>query len=123
MAPWLASPPQIGRQAAPIGRALEVMNIKDGGDAGGESAINLAIARRTRTLLLRHGYRVAMTRTGPVFRYGNGGNIARAQFCNRRHSALLLRIHAHASPTTSLPGIKTLCAPLHARWTDDSSPR
>ena len=44
----------------------------------------LAIARKTRTLLLRRGYRVAMTRTGPVFRYGTGGNVARAQFCNRR---------------------------------------
>src|SRR5438046_6157093 len=119
MAPWLASPPQIGRQAAPIGRALEVMNIKDGGGAGGEAAVNLAIARRTRTLLLRHGYRVAMTRTGPFFRYGNGGNIARAQFCNRRHSALMLRIHADGSTNTSLHGFQTLYPALHNGWTDD----
>jgi N-acetylmuramoyl-L-alanine amidase len=58
--------------------------------------------------LLARGYRVAMTRTGPVFRYGNGGNIARAQFCNRRHAALMLRIHADGSTNTSLHGFQTL---------------
>ena len=61
-----------------------------------------------------------MTRTGPVFRYGNGGNIARAQFCNRRHAALMLRIHADGSTNTSLHGFQTLLPRLaHKGWTDD----
>ena len=117
--PGHGTPPAIGRQTEPIGPGSDVLKIKDGGGAGGEAAVNLAIARRTRTLLLRHGYRVAMTRTGPVFRYGNGGNIARAQFCNRRHSALMLRIHADGSTNTSLHGFQTLYPALHNGWTDD----
>jgi N-acetylmuramoyl-L-alanine amidase len=96
-----------------------VLKIKDGGGAAGEAVVNLAIAKRTRTLLLRRGYRVAMTRTGAVFRYGNGGNIARAQFCNRRHAALMLRIHADGSPNTSLHGFQTLFPAWHKGWTDD----
>jgi N-acetylmuramoyl-L-alanine amidase len=95
------------------------MKIKDGGGASGEAAVALAIARKTRTLLLRRGYRVAMTRTGPVFRYGNGGNIARAQFCNRRHAALMIRIHADGSANTALHGFQTLYPAWHSGWTDD----
>ena len=60
-----------------------------------------------------------MTLTGPVFRYGNGGNIARAQFCNRRHAALMLRIHADGSTNTSLHGFQTLYPAWHKGWTDD----
>jgi N-acetylmuramoyl-L-alanine amidase len=60
-----------------------------------------------------------MTRTGPVFRYGNGGNIARAQFCNHRHAALMLRIHADGSTNTSLHGFQTLYPAWHKSWTDD----
>ncbi len=56
----------------------------------------LAIAFKTRTLLLHRGYRVAMTRTTTGYR---GGNIARAQFCNVRHAALMIRIHADGSRT------------------------
>jgi N-acetylmuramoyl-L-alanine amidase len=76
----------------------------------------LAIARRTRTLLLRHGYRVAMTRTVSTFR---GGNIERAQFCNRRRAALMLRIHADGSSDPSRRGVSTLAPALHRGWTDD----
>jgi N-acetylmuramoyl-L-alanine amidase len=68
---------------------------------------------------VRRGYRVAMTRTGPTFRYGNGGNIARAQFCNRRGAALMLRIHADGSTNRSLHGISTLYPAWHRGWTDD----
>jgi N-acetylmuramoyl-L-alanine amidase len=95
------------------------MKIKDGGGAPGEAAVALAIALRTRTLLLARGYRVAMTRTGPVFRGGNGGNIARAQFCNRRHAALMVRIHADGSGDRSLHGVTTLVPAWHRGWTDD----
>ena len=117
--PGHGTPPAIGRQTEPIGPGSPVLKIKDGGGAAGEAAFNLAVARRTRTLLLRRGYRVAMTRTGPVFRYGSGGNVARAEFCNRRHAALMLRIHADGSTNTSLHGFQTLYPALHKSWTDD----
>ena len=117
--PGHGTPPAIGRQAEPIGPGSSVLKIKDGGGAPGEAAVALAIARRTRTLLIRRGYRVAMTRTGAVFRYGNGGNVARAQFCNRRHGALMLRIHADGSTNTSLHGFSTLYPAWHKSWTDD----
>src|SRR5213083_1526048 len=89
--PGHGTPPVIGRQTEPIGPGSRVYKIKDGGGAPGEAVVNLAIAYKTRALLLRRGYRVAMTRTGPVFHYGNGGNIARAQFCNRHAASLMLR--------------------------------
>jgi N-acetylmuramoyl-L-alanine amidase len=117
--PGHGTPPAIGRQAEPIGPGSGVLKIKDGGGAAGEAVVNLAIAKKTRTLLLARGYRVAMTRTGPVFHYGNGGNIARAQFCNRRHAALMLRIHADGSTNTSLHGFQTLYPGWHKGWTDD----
>src|SRR5213079_781465 len=117
--PGHGTPPAIGRQTEPIGPGSDVLKIKDGGGASGEAAVALAIARRTRTLLLRRGYRVAMTRTGPVFRYGNGGNIARAQFCNRHAASLMLRIHADGSTNTSLHGFQTLYPARHTGWTDD----
>jgi N-acetylmuramoyl-L-alanine amidase len=117
--PGHGTPPAIGRQTEPIGPGSHVLKIKDGGGAAGEAAFNLAVARRTRTLLLRRGYRVAMTRTGAVFRYGTGGNIARAEFCNRRHAALMLRIHADGSTNTSLHGFQTLYPALRKGWTDD----
>jgi N-acetylmuramoyl-L-alanine amidase len=117
--PGHGTPPAIGRQTEPIGPHSSVLKIKDGGGAGGEAAVALAIAKRTRTLLLRRGYRVAMTRTGPVFRYGNGGNIARAEFCNRRHASLMIRIHADGSTDRTLRGFSTLYPAWHRGWTDD----
>jgi N-acetylmuramoyl-L-alanine amidase len=117
--PGHGTPPAIGRQTEPIGPGSNVRKIKDGGGASGEAPVALAIAKKTRTLLLRHGYRVAMTRTGPTFRYGNGGNVARAQFCNRRHAALVIRIHADGSTDTSRHGLSTLYPAWHRGWTDD----
>ena len=61
-----------------------------------------------------------MTRTGPTIQLGNGdGNIARAQFCNRRHAALMVRIHADGSGDRSLHGVSTLVPAWHRGWTDD----
>src|SRR5438105_5033445 len=117
--PGHGTPPAIGAQTEPIGPGSHVLKIKDGGGAAGEAEVNLAIALRTRTLLLRAGYRVAMTRTGPTFRYGNGGNIARAQFCNVRHAALMLRIHADGSTDHRQHGAFTLFPAFHRGWTDD----
>ena len=117
--PGHGTPPAIGAQTEPIGPGSHVMKIKDGGGAPGEAAVALAIAWKTRALLVRRGYRVAMTRTGPTFRYGNGGNIARAEFCNRRHAALMLRIHADGSADASRHGVSTLFPAWHRGWTDD----
>jgi N-acetylmuramoyl-L-alanine amidase len=118
--PGHGTPPAIGRQLEPIGPGSRTLKIKDGGGAAGEAPVALAIALRARRLLLARGYRVAMTRTGPTIRLGDGdGNIARAEFCNRRHAALMVRIHADGSPVTSLHGVSTLVPAWHRGWTDD----
>lgn len=108
--------PAVGRQTEPIGPGSTERKIKDGGGTSGEAPVALAIARRTRALLARDGYRVAMTRTGPTYA---GGNIERARFCNVRQAALMIRIHADGSTASSLNGIKTLVPALHRGWTDD----
>jgi N-acetylmuramoyl-L-alanine amidase len=118
--PGHGTPPAIGRQVEPIGPGSRVLKIKDGGGAHGEAAVVLAIANRLRKVLVARGYRVAMTRTGPTIRLGGGnGNIARARFCNRRHAALMVRIHADGSSDTSLRGVSTLVPAWHRGWTDD----
>ena len=113
------TPPAIGAQVEPIGPGSRTMKIKDGGGASGEAEIVLAIALRTRALLLARGYRVAMTRTGRTFSYGTGGNIARARFCNVRHAALMVRIHADGSTRPASRGISTLYPARRPGWTDD----
>ena len=108
--------PAVGRQTEPIGPGSSVRKIKDGGGAPGEAPVALAIALRTRALLQRDGYRVAMTRTGPTYA---GGSIARARFCNIRNAALMVRIHADGSSDSSQHGVKTLVPAFHRGWTDD----
>ena len=118
--PGHGTPPAVGRQLEPMGPGSRTLKIKDGGGAAGEAAVALAIARRARRLLLGRGYRVAMTRTGPTIHLGEGnGNIARARFCNRRHAALIVRIHADGSTVRSLHGVSTLVPAWHRGWTDD----
>ena len=117
--PGHGTPPAIGAQREPIGPGSKTMKIKDGGGTAGEAPVALAIAERMRALLVGRGYRVAMTRTGPMFDRGNGGNIARAQFCNARHAALMIRIHADGSGNRSLHGVATLVPAFHLGWTDD----
>jgi N-acetylmuramoyl-L-alanine amidase len=118
--PGHGTPAAVGRQVEPIGPGSRTMKIKDGGGAAGEAAVALAIARRARELLVERGYRVAMTRTTPTIHLGDGnGNIARARFCNRRHAALMVRIHADGSGDTSLHGVSTLVPARHKGWTDD----
>jgi N-acetylmuramoyl-L-alanine amidase len=117
--PGHGTPPAVGIQREPIGPGSRVLKIKDGGGAAGETAIVLRLAKKTQTLLLRRGYRVAMTRTGPTFTYGTGGNVARAKFCNERHAALMLRIHADGSTNPAANGIKTLYPVYRRGWTDD----
>ncbi len=117
--PGHGTPPPIGAQTEPIGPGSPTLKIKDGGGAAGEADVALGIARKTRSLLLRRGLRVVLTRTGPIFRLRGGGNVARAEFCNRRHAALMLRIHADGSTDTSRRGVSTLYPALHRGWTDD----
>jgi N-acetylmuramoyl-L-alanine amidase len=114
--PGHGTPAAIGRQLEPIGPGSTARKIKDGGGAPGEAPVALAIALKTRTLLTRSGYRVAMTRPGSTY---TGGNVQRAQFCNARHAALMIRIHADGSTDTSLHGIRTLLPALRKGWTDD----
>jgi N-acetylmuramoyl-L-alanine amidase len=102
-----------------IGPGSSARKIKDGGGAPGEAVVVLEIARKTRALLRGRGYRVEMTRTGSEFTYGNGGNIARAQFCNRRRAALMLRIHADGSTSPALHGAAMLYPARRIGWTDD----
>jgi N-acetylmuramoyl-L-alanine amidase len=108
--------PVIGRQTEPIGPGSSQLKIKDGGGTAGEAPVALAIALKTRALLKGDGYRVAMTRTGRTYA---GGNIERARFCNVRHAALMIRIHADGATDGSLHGVKTLVPALHRGWTDD----
>ena len=114
--PGHGTAPQVARQVEPIGPGSATMKIKDPGGAAGEAPVALAIARRTRALLLARGYRVAMTRDGDRYR---GGNRERARFCNERGAALMIRIHADGSSDPSVHGVSTLVPALRRGWTDD----
>ena len=114
--PGHGTAPEIGRQLEPIGPGSRQLKIKDGGGATGEAPVALAIARRTRTLLLARGLRVVMTREGDGYR---GGNRERARFCNARRAALMIRIHADGSSDPSRRGISTLVPARRRGWTDD----
>jgi N-acetylmuramoyl-L-alanine amidase len=115
--PGHAATPNLSTE--PIGPGSSVRKIKDGGGAPGEAVVVLEIARKTRQFLRQRGYRVEMTRTGSEFTYGNGGNVARAKFCNERRAALMLRIHADGSTSSSLHGASTLYPAWRRGWTDD----
>jgi N-acetylmuramoyl-L-alanine amidase len=114
--PGHGTAPAVGRQTEPIGPGSAQRKIKDGGGAPGEAPVALAIALKTRAILQRDGYRVALTRTGPAYA---GGNIARARFCNVRHAALMVRIHADGSTDSSRRGVSTLVPALRHGWTND----
>ena len=65
-------------------------------------------------------YREDLTQAIDFLRSREGnGNIARARFCNRRHAALMVRIHADGSTVRSLHGVSTLVPAWHRGWTDD----
>ncbi len=114
--PGHGTAPEIGRQLEPNGPGSAQLKVKDPGGAAGEAPVALAIARRTRTLLLARGVRVAMTRDGTGYR---GGNRERARFCNARGAALMIRIHADGSTDPGVRGISTLVPARRRGWTDD----
>jgi N-acetylmuramoyl-L-alanine amidase len=114
--PGHGTAPEVGRKLEPIGPRSRALKVKDGGGADGEAPVALEIARRTRTLLLARGFRVALTREGDGYR---GGNRERARFCNARGAALMIRIHADGSSESSRHGAATLVPALRRGWTDD----
>ena len=114
--PGHGTAPDVGRQLEPIGPGSTQLKVKDPGGAAGEAPVVLAIARRTRALLLARGFRVAMTRDGTGYR---GGNRERARFCNSRGAALMLRIHADGSADPGVHGVSTLVPALRRTWTSD----
>jgi len=107
---------EVGRELEPIGPASRELKVRDNGGAAGEAHVALAIARRTRAVLLARGVRVAMTRSSEGYR---GGNRERALFCNARGAALMIRIHADGSTDPLRHGITTLVPALKGGWTDD----
>jgi N-acetylmuramoyl-L-alanine amidase len=106
-------------ETEPIGPGSSTRKVKDGGGAPGEAPVVLAISKRTRLMLLDRGFRVAMTRTTADFTLPQGGNIARARFCNRRKAALMLRVHADGSTNHSTHGVSTLYPAWRRGWTSD----
>jgi N-acetylmuramoyl-L-alanine amidase len=106
----------------PIGPGSSVRKPRDLAGASGEAAVVLKLGLKTRAILEKRGLRVAMTRTGPEFTFGAGGNVDRARFCNARHADLMLRIHADGSSDRSVHGASTLYPAFHRGWTDDILP-
>jgi N-acetylmuramoyl-L-alanine amidase len=109
----------VPRGTEPIGPGSSVRKAKDSGGTAGEVGVVLQLANKTRKLLLARDLRVAMTRTGSDFTYGERGNADRAKFCNRRQAALMLRIHADGSTESARHGISTLYPAWRRAWTDD----
>ena len=114
---------RVNLRTEPIGPGSETRKILDGGGTRGtvtgirEADLNLAVGLRLRALLERAGIRVVMTRT--TTSHTSMGNIARAQFANRAHAALFLRIHADGVSDPGVAGTHTLYPAFHAGWTDD----
>src|SRR6187397_3425940 len=107
----------------PIGPGSDTYKIKDGGGTAGEATVVLQIGKKLRKILVRRGYEVVMTRTTMEFDYGNGGNIARARFCNRHDAALMVRVHADGSTNSATHGASTLYPAWHPGWTNDILPQ
>src|SRR4029079_5128805 len=105
-----------------IGPGSSTYKVKDPGGTAGEATVVLQIGKKLRKILARRGYEVVMTRTTMEFDRGNGGNIARAKFCNRHDAALMVRIHADGSMDRSAHGASTLNPAWHKGWTNDTLP-
>jgi N-acetylmuramoyl-L-alanine amidase len=105
-----------------IGPGSTTYKVKDPGGTAGEATVVLQISKKLRKILVRRGYEVVMTRTTMEFDRGNGGNIARAKFCNRHDAALMVRVHADGSTDRSRHGASTLYPAWHKGWTGDILP-
>jgi N-acetylmuramoyl-L-alanine amidase len=130
--PAQAAPPVIcidpGHERTPdlslerIGPGSDTYKIKDGGGTAGEAKAVLQIGKKLRRILIHRGFEVVMTRTTMEFDLGNGGNIARAKFCNRHEAALMVRVHADGSEDPAVHGARTLFPAWHKGWTGDVLP-
>ena len=110
----------------PIGPGSSKRKVKDGGGTSGaatgvpEHEVALAISLKLRSLLLRDGYCVTMTRTRATGL--SLGNIDRANVANRARAALFVRVHADGSTDRSRSGSSVLYPALRRGWTDDILP-
>lgn len=88
-----------------------VMKIKDGGGAQGmftgtpEYKVNMNVALKLKTILINKGYTVVMTKTQDS---QSLGNIERANIGNNANAALVIRIHADSSTSSSAKGASML---------------
>lgn len=95
----------------PIAPGSSQMKIKDGGGAEGvvtkvsEQSINLKVAFKLKDLLQGMGYTVIMTKTRED---QSLGNVERAQVGNNANAALVIRIHADSSDSSSARGASML---------------
>jgi N-acetylmuramoyl-L-alanine amidase len=105
-----------------IGPGSTTYKVKDPGGTAGEATVVLQISKKLRKILVRRGYEVVMTRTTMEFDRGNGGNIARAKFCNRHEAALMVRVHADGADESGVHGARTLYPAWHKGWTGDILP-
>lgn len=107
--PGHASKANLNKEATAPGSS--VMKIKDGGGATGilthtpEYAVNMKVALKLKNILEAQGYRVVMTKSENSVSLGN---IDRAQVGNSENAALVIRIHADSSTSSSINGASLL---------------
>lgn len=97
-----------------------IMKIKEPGGAQGintktpEYVVNMAVAVRLKSLLVKKGYTVIMTKTENKQMLGN---IARAEVGNIAKANLVIRIHADSNNNSSVKGASML-VPADTKSTD-----
>lgn len=95
----------------PLAPGSTVMKIKDGGGAQGvatgtpEYRINMNVSVKLKAILQNNGYTVVMTKT---LDSQSLGNVERANIWNNANAALVLRIHADSSTSSSAKGASML---------------
>lgn len=95
----------------PLAPGSSEMKIKDGGGAQGmytgtpEYRVNMNVALKLKTILANKGYTVVMTKT---LDSESLGNVERANIGNNANAALVIRIHADSSTSTSAKGASML---------------
>jgi N-acetylmuramoyl-L-alanine amidase len=103
----------------PIGPGAAQTRPREPGGASGvvsgipESQLNLAVSLKLRAELVRRGVKVVMVRTRQNVDISPR---ERAEFANKAHADLLLRIHADSANSQSQHGLKTL-VPTRNQWT------
>lgn len=101
----------------PISPESKEMKIKDGGGADGvntktpEYEINMKVSMKLKEILEQKGYVVKMTKTENS---QSPGNVERAEIGNKENAALVIRIHADSSESTTAVGASILVpAPIN----------